>query len=347
MNPLSIPFAAFCLLPLAGIGMARAKDVAAPEEALVVPLSRAVAVGDRFKEITTVDYLDISRTRTMDGVSDAVSASRKVYFEADQEVLAITPKGAPKAYRLEMKKFIRTDDSGTKEIFKPGTVVLGTAEGEESSFLVDGKKLRGQEHALCEDLFGMSSKDDTHTMDETYGTHLPRKMGEAWPINTAKAEQWFAAPNDPRRILGVTGESRLVKRLKDQGEDCVQIGTTIAVRYQSFAGLVPGVGAPEVTFLHAMLRTLPVDPKRMEHGYTSLRRTRMVSSQDGMPPGTSREVIVENRYHTLIQRLEANPHPTPLEAKPAAQAAPDDDGDAPEEAMDEAPGDPMQDEPGE
>lgn len=330
------------LLVLLTGGLAAAPaDVPPPADAHVVKLVRPTKVGNRFNEITTAHYEQTVLTRQDKGVLETETEKSSVHIDIDQEVLAVTPKGAPKSYRLEVKEFTRTTAKGREVLFKPGTVIIGKANANDSDFRLEGddEEIDESKQGILADLFGMSDKDEPVSMDDLYGTNKPRAIGEARPIDQNVALQWFRNPADPRMIVGISGESRLVKIAEIDGQKCYAFGHTTSVRSRSNMQMQQFAQAPESHYLSAMLILLPVDNTSMERGYTSMKRNRYISPANDGPPDRKNEVIVDSTYETAIKPLPPAPpkpatddvekpaspkHGKPAGKRPGQQVEPDE-----------------------
>ena len=326
--------AIFCLA--GGFAPIAAADAPVAGDARVmVKLVRPTKVGNRFNEVTTARYEQMVRTREDKGIVESETEKSSVYLDVDQEVLAVTPKGSPKSYRLEVKEFTRTTPKGREVLFKPGTVIIGKATANGSSFRLNGEseELDDAKQGILADLFGMSDKDDAVTMDDLYGTTRPIAMGETRPIDQNIALQWFRNPGDPRLIVGVSGESRLVKISDVNGMKCYTFGHTTSVRSRSNVQWQRMGQSPESHYLSAMLIHLPVDNTTMERGYTSMKRNRYISPANDGPPDRRNEVIVESTYDTAIKPLP--PAPPKPEAEEIENPAPDPQPNARRQKPDE------------
>lgn len=329
--PISSPLSLAAAILVLGAGQAPSAGAAVGPDKQVVKLQRPMKEGQRFKEVTTATVEQTSLRRERQGVAERNTARYTIHFEADQEVLATTPRGSPKAYRIVFKEMTKTEEGGKKQtIFKPGTVVLGKAGPDGSVFTreADGQELDDEMQGTMADLFGMSHEDDANTMDALYDTDKERLFGERWSINEAVARQWFQQPNDPRTIMGVSGESRLVREVMVDGVKCYQIGHTVSVRQRTNVRWQRLPRSPENHFLSAMLSTLPADNTSMERGYTSMKRYRYIAPDEGGDPMRSNEVVIESHYNTAIKPL--SPAPPKAKSEPKDNKTGDHGKDDPE-----------------
>lgn len=306
--------------------------VPADEAGVTVRLQRAMKVGQRFNEVTTARYEQVAGLRGPTGLQGEQREAWTIHFEADQEVLETTPRGSPKAYRLEFKTLTREDaKSQKKNLLPPGTVVLARAEPDDgSTFLLEetGEELDDTLQVSLSDLFGMSHADDSPTMDELYATGGIRKLGEEWPMDDAVARKIFGA--EDRLLVGVSGGSRLIDKVEVDGVSCYRIGTSVSTRSRSnlrWAGVMMG---DETEYLSAMLLTLPADNTSMERGYRSLKRHRFTGPADADNANRRSEITVYSSYETLIHPLPPAP---PRESKNPEAPAPKNQADEEEEPL--------------
>lgn len=307
---------------LAGVFALTALPGVAEEQAVTVRLQRPMKVGQRFNEVTTARYEQIAGLRGYNGLQNERREKWTVHFDADQEVLEVTPRGSPKAYQLKFKFVTRQDEKGKKkDLLPPGTVVLGRATAEGGaifSLQENGEPLEDTMQGTLADLFGMSHADDSPSMDELYATAGPRKYGEEWPLDQALARRIFGA--DDRFLAGITGGSRLLNAVKVDGVPCYRIGTAISTRSRSnlrFQGMAMG---DDTEYLSAMVLTLPADNLSMERGYTSFKRHRYSGPMDFENGNVRSEVTVESYYDTAIRPLPPAP---PRESKDPEAPAPE------------------------
>lgn len=287
-------------------------------EAYEIKFVRPMAVGYRFREKTTARY-ETQQTRETGGEAKPISAEAyTVRLDCSQDVLEVTPKGSPKAYRLEFHELVRKDDKGKEHaLLPPGTVVMGRATDAGSTFTVEGKPVGEDLSDTLEDLFGMSVKDLPTTMDDVYGSAEKRRVGERWSINAEKAKDWFDEPNlnpmiglaDPTMI---SGESTVLKRHPVGGVDCLQVGHTVSVRRMQTLFILPNPAGPrrpiELQSIQAMKVDLPLDKSLQERGYTSYKRNRQIVQQDA--DANDRVVaVVESTYRTELEPLPPKQQP--------------------------------------
>ena len=316
-------------LLLAGILATSALPGLAEEADVTVRLQRPMKVGHRFNEVTTARYEQTAGLRGFNGLQNQRKEKWTVRFEADQEVLEVTPRGSPKAYLLHFKSITREDEKGKKrDLLPPGTFVLGKATadgGSVFSLRENGEALEDTMQGTLADLFGMSHADDSPSMDELYATAGPRKYGDEWPLDEALGRRIFGA--DDRFLVGITGGSRLLNAVKVDGVPCYRIGTAISTRSRSnlrFQGMAMG---DDTEYLSAMVLTLPADNLSMERGYTSFKRHRYSGPMDFENGNTRSEVTIESYYDTAIRPLPAapaRPSKEPVAPAPEEQA---DEGD--------------------
>jgi hypothetical protein len=294
---------------LAGLLACAPFPALAGEDAIQVRLQRPMKVGQRFNEVTTARYEQIAGLRGFDGLRNERREKWTIHFDADQEVLEVTPRGSPKAYQLKFKFITRADEKGKKKaLLPPGTVVLGRATpGGGSVFTLEetGEALEDTMQGTLADLFGMSDADDSPSMDELYATAGARKYGEEWPLDAAIGRRIFGG--DDRFLAGITGGTRLLNALKVDGVPCYRIGTAISTRSRSnlrFQGMAMG---DDTEYLSAMVLTLPADNLSMERGYKSFKRQRYSGPVDFENDNTRSEVTIESHYDTAILPLPPAP----------------------------------------
>jgi hypothetical protein len=310
---------------LAGLLVATAIPGVAENEAIQVRLQRPMKVGQRFNEVTTARYEQIAGLRGFNGLRNERREKWTIHFNADQEVLEVTPRGSPKAYELKFKFITRAVEKGKKkDLLPPGTVVLGKATpGGGSVFTLEesGEALEDGLQGALADLFGMSDADDSPSMDELYATAGPRKYGDEWPLDAALGRRIFGA--DERFLAGITGGSRLLNAVDVDGVPCYRIGTAVSTRSRSnlrFQGMAMG---DDSEYLSAMVLTLPADNLSMERGYKSFKRHRYSGPIDFENENTRSEVTIESHYDTAIRPLP----PAPARASKDAEApAPEEPG---------------------
>lgn len=304
--------------PQAEAATAPAPAEAPQGEAYEIKFVRPLAVGYRFREKTTARY-EVKQTRETGSEAQPISADAyTIRLDCSQDVLEVTPKGSPKAYRLQFHELVRTDDKGKNNaLLPPGTVVMGRAADGGSNFTVEGRPLGDDLSATLDDLFGMSDKDLPTTMDDVYGSGQKRRVGDHWSINAEKAKDWFDAPNLNPMLGGadpamISGESTVLKRHKVGGVDCLQLGHTMSVRkIQTFFVLpnAAGLRRPiELQSIQAMKVDLPLDTSLQELGYTSYKRNRQIVPQDA-DANDRIVVIVESNYRTELEPLPPKQQP--------------------------------------
>lgn len=313
---------ALALLPL---------SVPADDADVNVRLQRPMKVGQRFNEVTTARYEQVSGLRGPQGLQNERRENWTIHFEADQEVLETTPRGSPKAYRLEFKFLTRQQDPSKKtELLPPGTVVIARATpdgGATFALEENGEELEDTLQVSLSDLFGVSHADDSPPMDDLYATAGARKLGQEWPMDEAVARKIFGA--DDRLLVGISGGSRLIDKVEVDGVPCYRIGTAVSTRSRSnlrWAGVVVG---DESEYLSAMLLTLPADNTSMERGYRSMKRHRFTGPADADNANRRSEITVYSTYKTDIHPLPPAP---PRESKnpeaPAANPREDEEDEA-------------------
>lgn len=315
---------------IAGILAIPSLPLWAAGEAVEVRLQRPMKVGQRFNEVTTARYEQIAGMRSFKGLQNERREKWTVHFDADQEVLEVTPRGSPKAYHLKFKFITRTDEKGKKtDLLPPGAVVLGRATpngGSQFTLEENGEELDDLLQGALGDLFGMSHADDSPSMDELYATAGPKKYGDEWPLDAALGRRLFAA--DDRMLVGITGGTRLVNAVKVDGVPCYRIGTAISTRSRSnlqFQGM--GVG-DDTEYLSAMLLTLPADNVSMERGYTSFKRHRFSGPIDFQNGQVRSEVTIESYYDTNIRPLSpASPRESKDPESPSPKKSAEEDED--------------------
>ncbi|MFM7180400.1 MAG: hypothetical protein ACKO2G_02900 [Verrucomicrobiales bacterium] len=314
-------------LLLAGVFALAALPAVAEDEAVNVRLQRPMKVGLRFNEVTTATYEQTAGIRGLKGLENARKEKWTIHFDADQEVLEVTPRGSPKAYQLKFKSLTRADEKGKKKDLLPaGSVVHGKATpGGGAVFILEenGEPLEDTLQGTLGDLFGMSDADDSPSMDELYATAGPRKYGDEWPLDTAVARKLFGG--DERLLVGLSGGCRLLNAVKVDGVPCYRIGTSVSTRSRSnlrFQGM--GMG-DDTEYLSAMVLTLPADNTSMERGYTSFKRQKYSGPMDFENGASRSEVTIESNYDTAIR---------PLPPAPERQSK-DPESPAPEKKVDE------------
>jgi len=287
-------------------------------EAYEIKFVRPMAVGYRFREKTTARY-ETKQTRETGGESKPVSSeAHTVRLDCSQDVLEVTPKGSPKAYRIEFHEFVRKDDKGKETpLLKPGTVVMGRATDAGSTFTVDGKPVSDDLSETLDDLFGMSAKDSPTTMDDVYGSAGKRRVGERWSINAEKAKEWFDEPAG-LAVVGlveptmISGESTILKLHQVGGVDCLQVGHTVSVRRIQTLFFNPNAGVGrrpiELQSIQAMKVDLPLDKSLQERGYTSYKRNRQIVQQDA-DSSDMVVFVVESTYRTELEPLPPKKQP--------------------------------------
>lgn len=295
------------LLPASAISLAQGAGEGAAPEKHAIKLSRPLKVGYKFREQTKATYMirQVSRQAGVDEVQE--ERQHTIELDCHQIVEAVTPKGAPMAYLIRFDRLVRTDKGGKEEaIFEPGTRVQVRAlkpeemgpDEQESLFTVEGKPVDRQLNSELADLFGVSATDNQFDLDDIYGSEQPRAIGERWPINTARAMQWFNRGD----VLGINGETTLVRRHVVDGTDCLQIGHTICARRSPGGVRMIGRRRTDSQSVYAMLANLPVDPKLMERGYESFKWVRHVVPSGEMDDSEIR-IYQESHYETHLTPL--------------------------------------------
>lgn len=322
-------------LILAGAFALTAHPCAAEEAEMTVRLQRPMKVGLRFNELTTARYEQIVGLRGNKGLQNERKENWTIQFDADQEVMEVTPRGSPKAYRIQFKSITREDGKGKKkDLLAPGTIVLGRATprgGAVFTLEENGEQLEESLQGSLSDLFGMSEADDSPSMDELYATAGPRKLGQEWPLDAAVGRKIFGG--DDRFLVGITGGCRLLETTSQDGVACYKIGTAVSTRSRSnlrFQGMAIG---DDSEYLSTMVLTLPSDNTSMERGYRSFKRHRYSNPADAENRNARSEVTIESNYDTAIHplppappRASKNPEAPAPEFKPDDEEKTDDEG---------------------
>ena len=314
---------------------AAAEKPAPQGEAYAIKFVRPMAAGYRFREKTTAKH-EIRNLRETDGESTTVKTTRySIRFDCSQDVLEVTPKGSPMAYRLEFHELVKIDENGKETaLLPPGSVVMARARDGEREFRLNGKLLDEKIQVDLVDLFGMSEDDDGANTDDVYGSEAKRHLGERWSINSEKAKDWFKNPNGLMDTLLISGECVPVQVHKVGGVDCLQVGQTLSAR--QIDRLVLGAGGAglglgqsfERQTVRALKIDLPLDPTLQERGYTNYRYERTVVHQvDDDADDTRDVVILESNYRTDLEPLPPKSPPEKPEKaekpeKPADPAKP-------------------------
>lgn len=320
---------------LAGVFALTTLPGTAKGEDVTVRLQRPMKVGQRFNEVTTARHEQIAGQRGFKGLQNERREKWTIEFDADQEVLEVTPRGSPKAYQIKFKSVTREDGKGKKkDLLPPGTVILGRASPNGGSVFTleeTGEAVEDTMQGTFADLFGMSDADDSPSMDELYATAGPREYGEEWSLDAALGRKIFGG--DDRFLVGITGGSRLLNAIKVDGVPCYRIGTAISTRTRNnlrFQGMA--MGDDNTEYLSAMVLTLPADNLSMERGYTSFKRHRYSGPMDFENDNTRSEVTIESYYDTVIRPLPPAPareSKDPEIPAPEAKAENDDPVDTP------------------
>lgn len=211
-----------CLLSLVLLQIASL----AAEKEYPVRLGHTEKPGDRAQTDTTA-HIDNALTFSVQNRVFRENKSREVWrLHAVETVDAVADNHEASAKTLSVIEFTRTANDKTSVILSKGTTIKASAKAGDETFLIDGEPASPETAKMLERLVSLS-EDGRPTDDALYGTSKLRRVGDAWPINTAKAAKAMQTADlsvSPRDISG-TATLKGVKR--KAGRDFLEIAVTM------------------------------------------------------------------------------------------------------------------------
>lgn len=126
---------------------------------------------------------------------------------ARMDVLHATDKGDADQFTLTVKSFT---DGEHQALAEPGAVLTVKRSATDLDITSSGAPVSDDAKKILSLIFDKIDPTAKTTDDDVFGTTTPRKVGDAWPINTVAAAQGLGKMNITVAAEDLAGETKLV-----------------------------------------------------------------------------------------------------------------------------------------
>jgi hypothetical protein len=136
----------------------------------------------------------------------------------------VDQRGEMMEFSMKVEKFVLGADA--KEAMAPGKVIEVKRDSAHATYAVRGEgPVEKEVEAFLAGIY-YPLKEDGKTDDESFGTEVPRHVGESWPVRV-KPEDGQGPPLNAKEL---SGETKLVEVGDVSGIQMLRLKTTIVVK---------------------------------------------------------------------------------------------------------------------
>lgn len=212
--------------------------IAALAQSHDIRLNRPVTVGSRYLLSSEAKEERTVSGRLGDDVQPEQTGSYSATLEAEVEVVAIDDKGMAKNVRFHIRSLKIQTETGEKQPFIGGAIILGEMKNRRMVFSVADGQLPERFQSLFELLMEFPSGDADY--DAFYGSSQPRAIGDQWPVNAAEVVSYLAGDKITIKPEDVVGTVKLAGRVEERGVPCLELRCEMTMSNMSVPeGAVP------------------------------------------------------------------------------------------------------------
>jgi len=175
---------------------------------------------------------------TFDGIERQLEAiSLSITFDGEAEVLEIDRQGRPTRVEYTISRCVSKSNDYEQVIAPKGSVLIARRGPAGSVYEIDGRALGLSATSALELVIPVARPGATD--DEVFGSRTPRRVGETWSIDSAKAIEALKGESDepvsPGSLTGTTTFGSIKQR---HGLPCLVLRSEIVSE-----GMIPGLGS--------------------------------------------------------------------------------------------------------
>jgi len=206
----------------------------AAEKRHPVRLSHAEKPGDRSETVTTARVDNALTLSVQDRVFRENKSVEIWRLHATEVIDAVANNREAKAKTLTVIELTKTAEEKTAAVLPKGAVVRAAIRDGKEVFTIGDSPAPPDTAKMLERLISLSD-DNRPTDDQLYGTKKPRRVGDTWPINAAKAAEAMRTPDLSVAPRGITGTAALKAVRQEGGRDFLDIEVTMKTRNMTVA----------------------------------------------------------------------------------------------------------------
>lgn len=224
-----------------------------------IVLDRHVEVGSKFRAVsrgTNAEELVV----TVEGVVvDEKKSEVAVDLDASAEILEVDERGRTKTAKLVIERFSSESDGKRVDALARGTEVVLAIDGKTEQYTIDGKPVPEALAKLLKLVNALPTTDASD--DEVFGSKERRRVGDSWPIDAARAAEWFSEPGMTIEKKGVSGETKLTGAANVDGDEAITVEARVTMEEIAMA-MPEGFRLVEGRLDARFTGRFPVDVKR-------------------------------------------------------------------------------------
>lgn len=252
----------------------------APDYQIV--LDRPLEAGALYRAVskgTNVEKLVVAVDGT---VVQETSTETVVELDAKVEIVAVGEGGRASKAMLTIVSCAAERNGARSELFPAGTQLLLAMGDDGDLWSVGGEPVAPDVAKLLKLVNGIPAGDESD--DAVFGTKERKRVGDSWPIDTARAAESFREPGLTIADDGVSGEARLVAVKKAGGVEAMTVEATMVMEGIGLE-MPPGFEVVEGRLDAKFVGTFPLDVRRARLDETMTGSMLMVAKGSGSPGG--------------------------------------------------------------
>ncbi len=190
-----------------------------------VQLSPPSKVGDRFRMEVSATLRQVFASR-IDGKERRVDTTNRLDVVAVGEVLEVNARGQVLRSAYKIKRCVGTGAKGERELLAEGTTLTVRRNGPKPRMDADSRALSKTDLRWLRLVF--STRTPSYTDQEIFGASGPRRVGDAWTIDTDKAAELLKSSGAVIDPADVSGTTTLVAARPCGKETCLTVTTALS-----------------------------------------------------------------------------------------------------------------------
>jgi hypothetical protein len=184
-----------------------------------IKLDRPAKAGESLTRATTITGKLHIAAKDGQTVMDDRTNTYVIDYAAEVTVLEVDSTGNVTKDTHRIIRCRRMENDVATEYFQPGTIIVASLDSGREVFTKDDKAVTTQQADVLRTLIALGSTP--YTEDEMFGTSVPRKAGDSWPVNAQVGSLELAGrmPRAPQ----YSGQVWVVGPVEIGGVNCIEV----------------------------------------------------------------------------------------------------------------------------
>ena len=253
----SIRTLAAVIILLTGASVTRAAD-----ESYAIKLHRPSKAGDVYDTKISIENTRSIVSKPPNGPAQEQKETVAGDISGRVRVTAVDAKGEPSQFSITVTKF--TFGPAAREVVPKGKVIEVTRDEKEVTCkLSDGSEISPDAMAVLQAFYSPISKDAPND-DQVFGSKIPRRVGESWPLDANQLARDVVAKGgklDPKHASGTFK----LKAIEDSPSGkAMRIEGSAEMKNLMLGEMPPGTTVTESQTKLQVSGLFPLDPEKQE-----------------------------------------------------------------------------------